>query len=144
MPKNSVKGVLASLILLLIVGLTPTLSAKAAPPIAPQIEYTDSSGLSLSVNRKSISALTNPKFQWLVGGKVISGATKSTFKASVKQRNQSIQLRVVAGSTTLTSVVGSIGQVIVNLKPTIEFTDDSRSKVTVQAGAVSPASARVF
>ena len=143
MPKKSVKGVLASLILLLIVGLTPTLSAKAAPQNAPQLEYTDASGLNLSVNRKSISTLANPKFQWLVGGKVIGGATKSSFKASVKQRNQSIQLKVVAGSTTLTSVVGSIGQVIVNVKPTVEFTDESRTKVTVKAGAVSPAAAKV-
>ena len=143
MPKKSVKGVLASLILLLIIGLTPTLSAKAAPPTAPQLEYTDASGLNLSVNRKSISTLANPKFQWLVGGKVVSGATKSSFKASVKQRNQSIQLKVTASDGSASSVAAKIGQVIVNVKPSATLADASGSKAIATAGVFSPKTAKV-
>ena len=143
MPTKSTKSLLASLLLLLIVSITPTLTANAEPQALPHIEYTDKSALKLSVKKASIATLKAPKFQWFVGGKAVSGATKSTFAATAKQKNKSIQVKVSAGGTTTASVVGTIGQVIVNVKPTALYADETQNKVTVKAGSVSPASAKV-
>lgn len=144
MPSKSARTLLASLLLLSIVSVIPTLTASAETLSVPHIEYSDASGLKFSVSRASIAAIKTPKFQWLVDGKNISGANKSAFTASVKQKNRSIQLRVSTNGTTISSVVGRIGQVIVNTKPTVVFSDETQNKVTVKAGVVSPASAKVI
>lgn len=144
MPAKLLRGLLASLLFLLTVSITPTLSANAETKSSPHIEYTDKSGLKLSVNRASITALNSPKFQWFVAGKAVAGANKSSFSATAKQKNKSIQVKVSAGGTTNASVVGKIGQVIVNLKPTVVYADESQNKVTVIPGNVSPSSAKVI
>ena len=143
MPTKSTKSLLASLLLLLIVSITPTLTANAEPQALPHIEYTDKSALKLSVKKASIATLKGPKYQWFVDGKAVAGATKGTFAATAKQKNKSIQVKVSAGGKTTASVVGTIGQVIVNVKPTALYADETQNKVTVKAGSVSPASAKV-
>ena len=134
---------MASLVFLLIISVFPTKTATAETQSLPQIEYKDASGLKLSVNRASIAALKNPKFQWLVGGKSIIGANKSTFIATPKLRNKSIQVKVEADGSFIFSRVSNIGQVIVNTKPTVVFTDDTQNEVTVKPGSVSPSSSKV-
>ena len=109
----------------------------------PQITYSDNSGLSFNADAQSLGGLQNPKFQWFVNGKAVSGATKTAFKATSKQKNQSIQLKVTAGGVTASSVVAKIGQVIVNVKPVAAFADATGKKAVVTAGSYSPKTAKV-
>lgn len=143
MPARSVRGLLASLVLLLLISVPQAFTASAEIQSQPYIEYTDKSGLKLSVNRASISSLKNPRFQWLVGGKSLAGGNKGTLKVNAKDRNKSIQLKIVAGDISVSSVVGTIGHVIVNVKPTAVYSDNTQNKVTAKPGRVSPASAKV-
>ena len=140
---KSVKVSLAFLVSLSLLALVSPFSAQADVSKQPQIVYSDNTGLNLSVVPTSMSGLKSPKLQWFVGGKAVTGATKATFKATAKQKNQSIQLKVTAAGTTVSSVVGTIGQVIVNVKPTVTLTDASGSKVITNQGSFSPKSAKV-
>ena len=143
MSARLVRGLLASLVLLLLISVPQAFTASAEIQSQPYIEYTDKNGLKLSVNRGSIAALKSPKFQWFVGGKAVARATKVSFSATAKQKNKSIQVKISAGGITTASVVGTIGQVIVNVKPTAMYVDETQNKVTVKPGRVSPASAKV-
>ena len=140
---KSVKGSLAFLISISLLVLVVPFSAQADVANQPQITYSDNTGLSFAVAPASISGFKNPKMQWFVGGKAISGATKTAFKATAKQKNQSIQLKVTSAGTTAPSVVATIGQVIVNVKPTVTLADSAGSKVIATPGVFSPKTAKV-
>ena len=92
MSARLVRGLLASLVLLLLISVPQAFTASPEIQCQPYIEYTDKNGLKLSVNRASISALKNPKFQWFVGGKAVARSTKVSFSATAKQKNKSIQV----------------------------------------------------
>ena len=140
---KSVKGSLAFLISISLLALVVPFSAQADVSIQPQIIYSDNTGLNFAVTPASISGVKSPKFQWFVNSKAVAGATKTTFKASAKQKNQSIQFKVTAAGTTASSVVGTIGHVIVNVKPAVTLSDSSGSKVIATAGIFSPKTAKV-
>lgn len=140
---KSLKGSLAFLLSFSLLALVVPFSAQADAPKQPQIVYSDNTGLHLAVVPASISGLKSPKLQWLVGGKAVTGATKTAFKATAKQKNQSIQLKVTAAGTTASSVVGKIGHVIVNVKPTATLADPSGSKAIATPGVYSPKTAKV-
>ena len=125
---KSIKGSLAFLISFSLLALVVPFSAQADAGNQPHINYSDNTGLSFAVTPASISGLKNPKLQWFVNGKAVSGATKSSFKASAKQRNQSIQVKATAAGSTASSVVGRIGQVIVNVKPTVALVNPAGNK----------------
>lgn len=144
MPTRLFRGSLAFLIFsLFLLTLISPISAQADVSLQPQITYTDNSGLSFTADAKSLGGLQSPKFQWFVNGKAVSGAIKAAFKATSKQKNQSIQLKVTAGGITVSSVVAKIGQVIVNVKPVVTFADSAAKKVVVTAGSFSPKTAKV-
>ena len=142
MPTRLIRGLLAFLISVLLLTLISPLSAKADVSVQPHIGYSDNSGLSFSADAKSLGGLQNPKFQWFVNGKAVSGATKAAYKASSKQKNQSIQLKVNAGGVTVSSVVAKIGQVIVNVKPVASLATTANNKVQASAGSFSPKTAK--
>ena len=118
-------------------------TAQADVSSQPQINYSDNTGLNFAAVPASISGLKSPKIQWFVGGKAVAGATKTAFKATAKQKNQSIQLKVTSAGTTAASVVATIGQVIVNVKPTVTLADSAGTKVLATPGAFSPKTAKV-
>ncbi len=140
---KSIKGSLAFLISISLLTIVVPFSAQADVTNQPQINYSDNTGLSFAVAPASISGFKSPKIQWFVGGKAVAGATKTAFKATAKQKNQSIQLKVTSAGTTAASVVGTIGQVIVNVKPTVTLSDSSGTKVLATPGAFSPKTAKV-
>jgi beta-glucanase (GH16 family) len=140
---KSLKGSLAFLISFSLLALVVPFSAQADVANQPQIIYSDNTGLNFAVAPASISGVKSPKFQWFVNGKAVAGATKTAFKASVKQKNQRIQFKVTAAGTTTSSVVGTIGHVIVNVKPTATLADSSGSKALATAGVFSPKTAKV-
>jgi beta-glucanase (GH16 family) len=111
---------------------------------APQINYSDTTGLNFVAVPTKWSASTKSTYQWIINGKAVAGATKTAYKASAKQKNQSIQFKEIAADKTVSlSVVGKIGQVIVNVSPSISFADSSNTSVKVVAGQASPKSAKV-
>ena len=140
---KSLKASLAFLLSISLLTIVVPNSAQADVSQQPQISYADSTGLNFVATPASISSLKSPKFQWLVSGKAVAGATKSTFKATAKQKNQSIQLKVTAAGTTASSVVSTIGQVIVSVKPTATLADATGSKAIANPGVFSPKSAKV-
>ena len=140
---KSVKGSLAFLISISLFVLVVPFSANADTVIQPQINYSDNSGLSFAVAPASISGLKNPKLQWFVNGKAVAGATKATFKATAKQKNLSIQVKATAAGVTASSVVGKIGQVIVNVKPTVSLVNPAGNKLVTSPGVFSPKTAKV-
>ena len=143
MPMKATKSLLASLVSILPLTLLAPFSAQAEVVQQPHIVYSDGIGLNFSAVTSSISGLQSPKFQWFINGKAFSGATKTVFKATAKQKNQSIQLKVTSAGTTASSVIAKIGQVIVNVNPSVSFVDTTSNNVVVTAGSVSPKSAKV-
>ena len=140
---KSVKVSLAFLVSLSLLTLAAPFSAQADVSKQPQIIYSDNTALNLAVVPTSINGFKSPKLQWFVGGKAVAGATKATFKATPKQKNQSIQLKVTATDGSASSVVARIGQVIVNVKPSAALADSSGSKVLATPGLFSPKTAKV-
>ena len=140
---KAIKSLLASLVSILLLTLLSPFSAQADVAQQPQIVYSDASGLNFSAVTSSMSGLQSPKFQWFVNGKAVSGATKVAFKATAKQKNQSIQLKVNSAGSTTSSVIAKIGQVIVNVNPSVSFADTTSTRVVATAGSVSPKTAKV-
>ena len=140
---KATKALLASLLSILLLTLLPPLSAQADIAQQPQFIYSDKTGLNFAAVSTSISGLQSPKLQWIVNGKSVPGATKATFKATIKQKNQSIQLKVTSASGSAVSVVAKIGQVIVNVNPSVAFADSTSNRVVITAGSVSPKTAKV-
>jgi len=127
--------------LTLSLGLSPAISDEKVSP--PAISYSDNSGLSFIATPAKPSVTSKSSYQWLVGGKAVAGANKLTFKASAKQKNQSIQFKEVAAGKTFVSVIGKIGQVIVNVKPVVSFTEASNTLKITEPGSVSPKGSKV-
>ena len=140
---KSVKSSLAFLVSISLLALVVPFSANADAGNQPQINYSDNTGLGFAVAPASISGLKNAKLQWFVNGKAVAGATKAAFKASAKQKNQSIQVKATAAGVTSSSVVGRIGQVIVNVKPTVTLANPAGNKLVTNPGVFSPKTAKV-
>ena len=140
---KSVKGSLAFLISFSLLALVVPFSAQADVSNQPQINYSDNTGLSFVVAPASIGGLKNAKLQWFVNGKAVPGATKSSFKAAAKQKNQSIQVKATAAGVTASSVVSRIGQVIINVKPTVGLVNSAGNKLVTNPGVFSPKTAKV-
>lgn len=121
--------------------LSPAISDVSVTP--PAISYIDSFGLSFIATATKWPAPSKPTYQWLVNGKIVAGANKLTYRASAKQKNQSIQFKEVAGGKTATSVVGKIGQVIVNVVPQVSFTESSNTLKISEPGSVSPKGSKI-
>ena len=138
---KSLRLALALLVSISLVTLIPT-NAVAADA-TPMINYTDNSGLSFQAVPAQWQTAGKSTYQWFVNGKAIKGATKLGFKATTKQKGQRIEFKEVRNSTTVSSVVAKVGQVIVNIKPTAIFVGDQSSTVTVTPGVVSPKTSKV-
>ena len=138
---KSLRLALALLVSISLVTLIPT-NAVAADA-TPMINYTDNSGLSFLAVPAQWQTAGKSTYQWFVNGKAIKGATKLGFKATTKQKGQRIEFKEVRNSTTVSSVVAKVGQVIVNIKPTAIFVGDQSSTVTVTPGVVSPKTSKV-
>ena len=143
MPTKSLRALLAFLVFfsLLTAGGTQAQGVAAITP--PQITYSDNSGLSFLAIPAKWSVAQKNTYQWFVNGKAVRGANKLAFKATAKQKNQRIHFKEIGSLGTSVSVVGKIGQVIVNTKPSVSIVDSSNNKVTVLPGAYSPKSAKV-
>ena len=137
---------LAALIFILIL-CNPIAHAQTKTLLqSPIIAYSDTSGLRFIATPAKWTSPREPKYQWIVGGKAIPGATKLTYRAVVQDRNKTIQFQETYSDSSreiVTSVVGRIGQVIINQSPQIVFTDETNKALRVVAGLVSPRNARV-
>lgn len=121
--------------------------ARAVEAVAnltpPQITYADNSGLNFLATPAKLSAASKSSYQWFINGKAVLAATQLSFKATAKQKNQSIQFKQSAGGVRADSVVAKIGQVIVNSKPKVSFVEATSNQVVATSGSVSPKSAKV-
>jgi beta-glucanase (GH16 family) len=143
MPIKIFRGLLASLIFLAPILFGAVNAQAVVAVVPPQITYADTTGLNfLAVPAQWTTAQKN-SYQWFVNGKAVVGANKLSFKVTAKQKNQSIQFKEIGSLGTSVSVVGKIGQVIVNTKPSVAFIDSSNSMVRVSPGAISPKSSKV-
>ena len=144
MPMKILRSSLAFLLSISLLSLGFTQAQALEVVAAPQINYSDTTGLNFVAVPARWSAATKSTYQWLVNGKPVAGATKTAFKATSKQKNQSIQFKETSADKKLSqSVLGKIGQVIVNVKPVISYSDESKTLVKVVAGQISPKTAKV-
>jgi beta-glucanase (GH16 family) len=143
MSTKLIRVLLAFLISVFFLSQLSPFSAQADVSLQPQIIYSGNSGLSFTIDAKSLGGLQNPKYQWFVNGKAVAGGSKAAFKASNKQKNQSIQLKITANGVTTSSVMSKIGQVIVNANPVVTFVDTTSTNVLVTAESFSPKTAKV-
>jgi hypothetical protein len=143
MPIKIFRGLLASLIFLVPILFGAVNAQALVAVVPPQITYSDSTGVSFVAIPAQWTTAQKNSYQWFVNGKAVAGANKLSFKVTAKQKNQSIQFKEIGSLGTSVSVVGKIGQVIVNTKPSVAFIDSSNSKVKVNPGAVSPKSSKV-
>lgn len=133
--------VLALLIPLSFLTFIPTTAVAAT--IAPMMNYTDSSGLNFVAVPAQWSAPGSSKFQWFLGGKAVSGATKLSFKVTAKQKGQRIEFRETRAGSVSSSPTVKVGQIIVNIKPTVRFVGDQVNTATVTPGVISPKNAKI-
>ena len=143
MPMKYLRALLAFLVFLVPITLGGTQAQGVAATVPPQITYADNSGLNFLAIPATWPVAQNNTFQWFVNGKAVAGGTKLSFKATAKQKNQSIQFKEIGSMGTSVSVVGKIGQVIVNRKPSVSIVDVASNKVAVNAGSYSPKSTKV-
>ena len=143
MPMKSFRALLASLVFLSLITIGDTQAQGVVATVPPQITYADNTGLNfLAIPAKWPAAQKNT-YQWFDNGKAVSGGTKLSFKATAKQKNQRIQFKEFGSVGTSVSVIGKIGQVIVNEKPAVALANSSGNKVVATSGSYSPKSAKV-
>jgi beta-glucanase (GH16 family) len=143
MPMKSLRALLAFLVFLLPITLGGTQAQGVSAIVSPQITYADNSSLNFLAIPAKWSVAQKNTFQWFVNGKAVAGGTKLSFKATVKQKNQSIQFKEIGSMGTSVSVVGKIGQVIVNVKPTVTLVNPAGNKLVTSPGLFSPKTAKV-
>ena len=143
MPMKSLRTLLAFLVFLLPITLGGTQAQGVSATVPPQITYADNSSLNFLAIPAKWSVAQKNTFQWFVNGKAVAGGTKLSFKATVKQKNQSIQFKEIGSMGTSVSVVGKIGQVIVNVKPTVALVNPAGNKLVTSPGVFSPKTAKV-
>ena len=119
-------------------------SATAVDVISPpQILYSDNSGLNFQAVAAKLSPSVKSSYQWFINGKAVPGATKLNFKATAKQKTLTIQFKESASGIQSESVIGKIGQVIVNVKPVVKFVDTTTNRVITTLGSASPKTSKV-
>ena len=133
--------ILAPLFTLVALGL-PVAQASAADRI-PYVTYSDSTALKFLAIPAIWKESGKSTYQWYVNGKAVPGATKLNFAANKGLLGKKIQLKESRSGTTSASVVGVIGQIIVNSKLQIEGLADSTSSLRVIPGVVSPKTSKV-
>jgi len=143
MPTKSIRAFLAFLVFLLPVTLVGSQAQGITAISPPQITYADNSGLNFLAIPAKWSVAQKNSYQWFVNGKAITGGNKLSFKATAKQRNQGIQFKEIGSMGTSVSVIGKIGQVIVNTKPSVSIVDPLSNKVVATGGSFSPKSTKV-
>ena len=144
MPKNFIRTSLAFLFVVTSLSFTAVSAQAVVATVPPRIAYADNSGLNFLATPAQWPVAQKNLYQWFVNGKAIPGANNLKYKATAKQKNQSIQFKEIGSVGTAVSVVGKIGQVIVNTKPSVSFVDSASNKVIANAGDFSPKSAKVF
>ena len=143
MPMKYLLALLAFLVFLVPITLGRTQAQGVAATVPPQITYADNSGLNFLAIPATWPVAQKNTYQWFVNGKAVAGGNKLSFKATAKQKNQRIQFKEIGSMGTSVSVVGKIGQVIVNTKPSVSIVDAASSKVVATAGSYSPKSTKV-
>ena len=142
LPMKLVRSSLAALFLVASFSFISPSAVAVNVVTPPQLLYSDNSGLNFRAVAAKLTPATKSSYQWFVNGKAISGATKLTFKASVKQKNQTIQFKESFSGASTQSVIAKISEVIVNLKPVVTFTDATKTTVSASPALVSPQSAK--
>jgi len=143
MPMKSLRALLAFLVFLLPITLGGTQAQGVNATVPPQITYSDNSGLNFLAIPAKWPVDQKNTYQWFVNGKPAADGTKLSFRASIKQKNQSIQFKETGSTGTSVSVIGKIGQVIINTKPSVSIVDVASNKVVATAGSYSPKSSKV-
>jgi beta-glucanase (GH16 family) len=143
MPIKYLRALLAFLVFLLPITLGGAQAQGVIATVPPQITYADNSGLNFLAIPATWPVAQKNTYQWFVNGKAVAGGTKLSFRATVKQKNQTIQFKEFGSMGTSVSVLGKIGQVIVNIKPSVSIPDLASNKVVASAGSYSPKSTSV-
>ena len=133
--------VLAFLLPLCLLILSP--STALAANANPMITYSDNSGLNFQAIPAQWPKAGVSKYQWYINGKAVAGGTKLALKVSAKQKGQKIQFKDTQSGITSSSVIAKIGQVIVNITPTITFSGSELNTATLTPGSVSPKASKV-
>ena len=124
-------------------GSATSSSMVTAPSIAPIAK-----GMTVLATPARWSSTVKSTYKWLLSGKAISGATKTTYVFTTKQRSKSLQFIETATFPDGTSLQGksniiTLGQVFVAGELTIDFKDDQHKALKVSSGAMVPTSAKV-
>jgi beta-glucanase (GH16 family) len=143
MPTKFSSALLAFLVFLLPITLGGTQAQGVVATVPPQITYADNSGLKFLAIPAKWPVDQKGSYQWFVNGKAVPGGTKLSLKVTAKQKNQRIQFKEIGSFGTAVSVVGKIGQVIVNSKPSVSIVDSANNKVVATPGSFSPKSTKV-
>jgi len=143
MPMKYLRALLAFLVFLVPITLGGTQAQGVAATVPPQITYADNSGLNFLAIPATWPVAQKNTYQWFVNGKAVAGGNKLSFRATAKQKNQRIQFKEIGSMGTSVSVVGKIGQVIVNTKPSVSIVDAASNKVVATTGSYSPKSTKV-
>ena len=143
MPMKSFRASLASLVFLSLITIGDTQAQGVVATVPPQMNYTDNTGLNFVAIPAKWPVAQKNTYQWFVNGKAVPGGNKLSFKATAKQKNQRIQFKEIGSMGTAVSVVGKIGQVIVNEKPAVALAGSSGNKVVATAGSYSPKTTKV-
>jgi hypothetical protein len=134
--------ILAALLTLVALGL-PVAEASEAER-APYLTYSDNSGLKFLALPAIWKDSGKSTFQWFVSGKAIPGATKLSFTVNKSLLGKKIQFKESRSGTISSSVVGVVGQIIINSKPQIEKLGGEVSSLKVIPGVISPKSSKVI
>ena len=143
MPVKSFRALLAFLVFFSLIAVSQTQAQGTVATVPPQITYADNTGLNFLAIPAKWPVAQKSTYQWFVNGKAVSGGTKLSFKATAKQKNQRIQFKEIGSMGTSVSVIGKIGQVIVNEKPAVSLLSSSSNKVVATSGSYSPKTAKV-
>jgi beta-glucanase (GH16 family) len=143
MPTRSIRALLAFLVFLLPITIGGSQAQGITATTPPHITYLDNTGLNFRAIPAVWPVAQRNTYQWYVNGKAVAGGNKLSFKATAKQKNQRIQFKEIGSMGTSVSVVGKIGQIIVNSKPTATIVDALNNKVIVMAGSYSPKTTKV-
>jgi len=141
MSMRNFRLILAPLFTLVALGL-PVAQASAADRI-PYVTYSDSTALKFLGIPALWKESGKSTYQWYVNGKAVPGATKLIFSANKSLLGKKIQLKESRSGIISPSVVGVIGQIIINSKPQIVELTDSTESLRVIPGVISPKASKV-
>jgi beta-glucanase (GH16 family) len=149
MIKKGIRKSAALVVALSFLLLGQTASSAAVPKVvtAPSISKFATVGTTVKLANAKFSSKATIATAWLHNGKVIAGATKTSYKLTSKQASGTLQVKQSAkiSGKTLTAFSNkiSIGRFATSGSLTIAYTSEAKDTMKVNLPTLQPAAARV-